>query len=246
MLRRIQGRARRSRSVASVAAVSGLAQLFCACASSAPPASATPTLTVPSAEVGLPDGDLAGRAGETAPASFVSVVQDQQVTPVSSRRGLSLRRGPCALRFELDHYDEEESLFFAARILVTAGSQPEFVPLGRIDDEHPFGPGRGFAAGSQGYTTWQLEPDGFHYVTTHPQREDLERCRIVRSLGPQRSLVEVDVRAVYFPETGLHYPIERMPMESLSFVVFIDRNLDEVVADDEIAAFALSFGAAPR
>ncbi len=229
--------------VLRVFAVCCAAVLLLSCGGTA----SAPARTVPPAvTVSAPDADTVEPV-EVAhdPEARLVLTQARRTLPIRDGARLSIHREPFTLRFELNHYDEAGQRFHAARLTLSAKTEPLALALGPAEQEgegiHPFGPATGFAADAHGYQSFQLDPSGNHYLTVGSEDPSNDRVLRVRSVTDTRSLVEVTLQRFSLAAGGEEHPIETLPLSALSAAFWVDEDLDEIIEEGELIRFTLEF-----
>lgn len=184
----------------------------------------------------------AGPAGAAGPPTL-KVVQDGRATSVRDGGSIRIAPAPFALEFPLSHYDARRELFHAARIVGSRDPHVLEVAVGlRVDAQAEgldfFGAGRGMAPDESGrYELFRLGEDANHYVVVDPAEPGLQRARLVRSLGADRSEVSFAVDRLSFD--GSTWTLGSSGLRRLYVVVLLDEDLDDMIDPGELFRLTL-------
>ena len=181
-----------------------------------------------------------GRARE-ANYNTITFVQDGVSYPVTKASDVVvLDRKPFSIRFYGKQYDAETEQFHSAQIAVldnpadTALLKSDLQP---VADVPYFEPGSGFATDEAGqYGETYIGNKGHHYLTSEGDSET--RTRLI-SRGGDHLLLEWPVNAFWYQDRA-QTPGE-LSLKELYFVVFIDRDLNNVIDPGERKIIRVQF-----
>jgi hypothetical protein len=152
---------------------------------------------------------------------------------------IQLARKPFSLRYFGRRYDEKNEQFYAAQIAVLGhqDNTPQLKVGQRAGQLAYFEPGTGIAPGvNERYDTLYITNTGHHYLTY--ENEHAKRVDLV-STSEESLELEWRIEAAFYEDKDVQFT--ELALASLCFIVFIDKNLDDIIDLGELKTVIVQF-----
>ena len=150
-----------------------------------------------------------------------------------------IERKPFALRYFCKTYNEKKEEFNSAQIAVLENSaDTNFLKVGKSTNGNPyFEQGTGMAPGNnEMYDTVFITNTGHNYLVY--ENEKKKRVFLI-SKGKNMLELEWRITAAHYEEKDVQF--SELKLSTLYFVIYIDRNLNEIIDKDELKIVKVIF-----
>ncbi len=167
-------------------------------------------------------------------------VQGDRIFLISrSVDSISLDRKAFALRYFCRQYDEKKEKFYSAQIAILENPNDlSFLKIGQsVNDVPYFEPGTGMAPGiNDMYDTIFISNIGHHYLIY-----ENEKNKSVFFVSRSKDVLELEwkIAASFYEQRNIQF--SELKLEYLYFVVFIDKNLNKIINEDELKIIKVKF-----
>jgi hypothetical protein len=168
----------------------------------------------------------------------ITFTQGDSVYKINKRTdSILLKRNPFAIKYFGLNYNEKK--FYAAQIAVLNDPKDTLIlKIGQRTKNIPyFEAGTGMAPGENNrYDTIVVSNVGHHYLYYESEKE-----KRVTLISKQKGFLELEwkISAASFEEKDFQF--SELPLQRLFFVVFIDRNLNEIIDKNELKIIQVKF-----
>ena len=171
----------------------------------------------------------------------VTFIQGDSVYVVSAERDtIEIDRKPFSIRYFGKRYNAEQRKFYAASIAVLENIKDiGHLTVGMSTSKTTYlEPGSGMAAASDGYGDTLLVTATGHYYLFY----ETESEKRVNLISKKANILELEwnISGFDLSETT-NRSFSRMKKSTLYFVIFFDRNLDEIIDEGELKVVTVNF-----
>lgn len=179
--------------------------------------------------------------GQALISNDVTFVQGDSIYVVSAESDtIELERKPFSIRFFGKRYNPDQRQFYAASIAVLENTKDiGHLTVGMSTSKTTYlEPGSGMAAASNGYGDTLLVTATGHYYLFY----ESESKKRVNLISKKANILELEWNILGFDMSETtDRSFRRMKKSTLYFVIFFDRNIDEIIDEGELKVVTVNF-----
>lgn len=179
--------------------------------------------------------------GQSLISNDVTFIQGDSFYVVSAERDtIEIDRKPFSIRYFGKRYNPDQRQFYAASIAVLENTKDiGHLTVGMSTSKTTYlEPGSGMAAASNGYGDTLLVTATGHYYLFY----ESESKKRVSLISKKANILELEWNILGFDMSETtDRSFRRMKKSTLYFVIFFDRNIDEIIDEGELKVVTVNF-----
>lgn len=179
--------------------------------------------------------------GQSLISNDVTFIQGDSFYVVSAERDtIEIDRKPFSIRYFGKRYNPDQRQFYAASIAVLENTKDiGHLTVGMSTSKTTYlEPGSGMAAASNGYGDTLLVTATGHYYLFYESESE----KRVNLISKKANILELEWNILGFDMSETtDRSFRRMKKSTLYFVIFFDRNIDEIIDEGELKVVTVNF-----
>lgn len=150
-----------------------------------------------------------------------------------------LKRKPFSVKFMNEKYDEETSQFYSMKVAILSNPNDTLILATekKIDNIPFFEPGSGMAPGVNNmYDTIFITNNGSHYIIYDGVNDN--RAYLI---SEENKILQLEWKILAANYKDKFFQFDKLKLSTLYFVILIDKNLNDIIDDNELNIVILKF-----